>query len=79
MSCSGYFDTLLERTHADQAKQESFKNQVLQEILECAHELKSKWIKSLQVQGDFHKANQVQAKLEKLEKITARMKKLLET
>jgi len=72
MSCSGYFDTLLSR-----AQQESFKTQVLREIEERKEKLKRK-LQSLQVQGDFHRANQAQAKLEKLEKITERMKQLLE-
>jgi len=72
MSCSGYFETLLSR-----AKQESFKNQVLREIQQRKTMLKRK-LQSLQVQGDFHRANQAQAKLEKLEKVTERMKELLE-
>lgn len=72
MSCSGYFETLL-----DQANQESFSQQVLQEIQQLKTRL-SKKLESLRVKGDFHKANQIKTKLEKLEKITARMRELLE-
>ena len=72
MSCSGYFETLRRKT-----EQESFKNQVLQEIQEKKELLKRK-LESLMVQGDFHRANQIEAKLLKLEKAAEPMKKLLE-
>jgi len=71
LSCSGYFETLLR-----QAEQQSFKNQVLQEIEELKERLEQK-LASLRVNGDFHKANKVKAELEWLEKTEESMKRLL--
>lgn len=76
MSCVGYFDILRR-----QAEQESFNNQVLQDIQELKDRLARK-LESLRVNGDFRKDNhriqQIEAELSRLTKTEASMKKLLE-
>ena len=76
MSCSGYFDTLL-----SQAKEESFKKQILPEIQELKDRLAKK-IMSLRVKGDFRNNNQaicaIKAEIDWLEKTEKSIKKLLE-
>ena len=74
MSCAGYFFQDLLK----QAEQESFKNQVLREINEKKQGLQRK-IKSLQVQGDFHKVNQIQVQIDRLDRTENVIKRILET
>lgn len=76
MSCAGYFETLRR-----QVEQESFNNQVLQDIQKLKDRLARKLV-SLRVKGDFRNNNQeineVKAELAYLEKTEESIKKLVE-
>lgn len=76
MSCAAYFEILRR-----QAEQESFSNQVLQEIEELKARLERE-LMSLMVNGDFRKDNhrikRIKVELERLEKTEKTMKRFLE-